>query len=345
MSVKNKTDLKDQNAKTSQNNQPKHPHSGSTKNESHPELSVVVPAYNEEPNIDELCSRLIAVLGGTHRTFEIVIVNDGSKDHTLDKLLQWQKKYPTVFRILDFNSNFGHHNALWAGFEHVRGDIIISMDADLQNPPEELPKLLEKTDEGYDYVGSYRLGKRQDAKWRDWASKIDNYLRGHITNIAMSDQGCMLRAYKRSIIDAIIHCGDYTAFIPVLAYKFASKYTEIGMRHAPRFQGETKYGLYYLLRTHFDLMTGFSLVPLQVFTLFGFVLASGNFLLVIYLLLRRFFIGPEAEGVFTLFAILFFMVSVAIVGIGLIGEYVGRTYQIAQGRPRYVLRKLYDTQK
>lgn len=311
----------------------------------HPQLSVVVPAYNEEPNVDELCSRLVKVLEGTHRSFEIIIVNDGSKDHTLDKLLIWQKKYPRYFRILDFNSNFGHHNALWAGFEHVRGDLIISMDADLQNPPEELPKLLEKADEGYDYVGSYRLGKRQDAKWRDWASKLDNRLRGKITDIHMSDQGCMLRAYKRSIIEAIIRCGDYTAFIPALAYKFCSRYTEIGMRHAPRFRGETKYGLYYLLRTHFDLMTGFSLVPLQLFTLFGFGLSAASFLLVIYMLGRRLIIGPEAEGVFTLFAILFFMVSVAIVGIGLIGEYVGRTYQIIQKRPRYILRKLYDNQE
>ena len=154
----------------------------------------------------------------------------------------------------------------------------------------------------------------------------------------------MLRAYKRSIIEAIIRCGDYTAFIPALAYKFCSRYTEIGMRHAPRFQGETKYGLYYLLRTHFDLMTGFSLVPLQLFTLFGFGLSAASFLLVVYMLGRRLIIGPEAEGVFTLFAILFFMVSVAIVGIGLIGEYVGRTYQIIQKRPRYILRKLYDNQ-
>ena len=313
-----------------------------SRDSNHPELSIVVPAYNEEPNIDELCSRLVAVLENTHRTFEIVIVNDGSKDNSLQKLLEWYNKYPQYFRILDFNGNFGHHNALWAGFEHVRGDVIISMDADLQNPPEELPKLLEKVDEGYDYVGSYRLGKRQDAKWRDWASKLDNKIRGKITDIRMSDQGCMLRAYKRSIIEAIIKCGDYTAFIPALAYKFCSKYTEIGMRHAPRFRGETKYGLYYLLRTHFDLMTGFSLVPLQLFTLFGFGLSILSLLLVGYILGRRLILGPEVEGVFTLFAIMLFMVSVAIVGIGLIGEYVGRMFQILQRRPRYILKHLYE---
>ena len=160
-----------------------------------PQLSIVIPMYNEEPNVDELCTRLMKVLEASKRTFEIVAVNDGSRDETLDKLLRWQQKYPRIFRILDFNGNFGHHNALWAGFEHVRGAWVISMDADLQNPPEEIPKLLEKIDEGYDYVGSWRLGKRRDAKWRDWASKLDNKFRGKITDIRMTDQGCMLRAY------------------------------------------------------------------------------------------------------------------------------------------------------
>ncbi len=307
-----------------------------------PEISVVIPAYNEEPNIDELCSRLVKVLQGTGRTFEIIVVNDGSKDGSIPKLLQWFQKYPHNFRILDFNCNFGHHNAILAGFEHIRGEIAITLDADLQNPPEEIPKLLQKIDEGYDYVGSYRLGKRRDVKWRCWASKLDNKIRGAITDIKMSDQGCMFRAYRRSIVDAIVHCGDYTTFIPALAYKFASKYTEVGMRHAPRFKGESKYGLYYLLRTHFDLMTGFSLVPLQVFTLFGFILSGGSLLLVLYILGRRIFLGPEAEGVFTLFAILFFMLSVAIVGIGLIGEYMGRMYQIIQKHPRYLIKHIYQ---
>ncbi len=308
-----------------------------------PELSVVVPMYNEEPNVDELCSRLVAVLEKLGRTFEIVVVNDGSKDHTLEALLKWFKKYPDYFRILDFNSNFGHHNALWAGFEHVRGEIIFTMDADLQNPPEELPKLLEKIDEGYDYVGSWRLGKRQDAKWRDWASKLDNKLRAKVSDICMRDQGCMLRAYRRSIVDAVVRCGDYTAFIPALAYKFASRYTEVGMKHAPRFKGETKYGLYYLLRTHFDLMTGFSLVPLQWFTLISLGLSVASLLWMLYLLGRRLWSGPEADGIFTLFAILFFMISVAMVGIGLIGEYVGRMFQILQNRPRYILKNLYES--
>ncbi|MDR0393105.1 MAG: glycosyltransferase [Puniceicoccales bacterium] len=307
-----------------------------------PNISVVVPVYNEELNIDELCSRLVKVLETAKRSFEIIVVNDGSRDCSMPKLLEWYNRYPNYFRILEFNCNFGHHNAILAGFEHVRGDITITLDADLQNPPEEIPKLLEKMDEGYDYVGSYRLGKRQDVRWRCWASKFNNKIRAKITDIQMSDQGCMFRAYKRSIIDAIVRCGDYTAFIPALAYKFSSRYTEVGMRHAPRFKGESKYGLYYLLRTHFDWMTGFSLVPLQLFTLFGFALAGFSFLLVLYILGRRLCIGPEAEGLFTLFAILFFMLSVVIVGIGLIGEYVGRTYQIIQKRPRYILKNIYQ---
>ena len=306
------------------------------------ELSVVVPMYNEEPNVDELCSRLIKVLKAQNRTFEVVIVNDGSKDNTIGKLLEWHKKYPKEIRIIDFNGNFGHHNALIAAFENIRGDLIITLDADLQNPPEEIPNLLAKIDEGYDYVGSCRK-QRKDSLFRCWASKLNNKLRGAITSIKMKDQGCMLRAYKRYIIDSVVACNEHAAFIPALAYKFASNYTEIQVEHAERFQGDSKYGLYYLLRTHFDLMTGFSLVPLQLFTLFGFAISGLSFLLVMYILARRIFIGPEAEGLFTLFAIMFFMVSVAITGIGLIGEYVGRAYQILQNRPRYVLKKIWES--
>lgn len=308
------------------------------------ELSVVVPIYNEEPNIDELCTRLWNVLQKQKRSFEIVLVNDGSKDQSLDLLLKWYHSHKGFFRIIDFNGNFGHHNALIAAFEHVRGEVIVTLDADLQNPPEEIPNLLAKIDEGFDYVGSYRRA-RKDSKFRCWASWLNNRLRSLITKIHMKDQGCMLRAFKRPIIDAILRCVDYSTFIPALAYQFASNYTEVEVEHAPRFQGESKYGLYYLLRVHFDLMTGFSLVPLQLFTFLGFGVSGLSFLLVVYMLFRRLIIGPEVEGVFTLFAILFFLVSVAITGIGLIGEYVGRMYQIIQQRPRYVLKNIWSAEK
>jgi undecaprenyl-phosphate 4-deoxy-4-formamido-L-arabinose transferase len=157
----------------------------------------------------------------------------------------------------------------------------------------------------------------------------------------MSDYGCMLRAYHRSIVDNINRCQESTTFIPALAQTFASTPTEIEVAHAERTEGESKYSLYRLIRLNFDLMTGFSVVPLQLFALMGIVTSAFSVLFALFLLIRRFIIGAEVEGVFTLFAILFFLVGIVIFGIGLVGEYVGRIYQEVRRRPRYVVKKTY----
>ncbi len=310
-----------------------------TKN--HPNLSVIVPIYNEEPNLKELFRRLLAVLEKQGRTFEMIFVNDGSTDGSLKILLEFFEKHPKIVRVIDFNGNYGQHNALIAAFEASKGDVVVTLDADLQNPPEEIPKLLEKIDEGYDYVGSYRH-ERDDTLFRKWASWLNNRLRKFMTNIEMKDQGCMLRAFHRTIVKAIVQCGEWSTFLPALAYKFSARHTEVKVAHAARFKGTSKYGIYRLLRLNFDLITGFTLMPLQMFTVFGFSISGLSGLLVAYMLIRRLFVGPEAEGLFTLFAILFFLVSVAITGIGLIGEYVGRMYQAVQRRPRYLINKIWE---
>ena len=213
----------------------------------------------------------------------------------------------------------------------------MTLDADLQNPPEEIGKLIKKIDEGYDVVGAYRK-TREDSFFRKYASKLVNFARDKMTNIRMKDQGCMLRAYKKNVVDGIIHTNERSLFIPALAYTLASNPTEVEVEHSERLSGESKYNLYRLIRLNFDLITGFTLMPLQVFTIGGFLASLGSLTLVMVLLFRRFFLGSEAEGVFTLFAILFFLVSVAIVGIGLIGEYVGRIYQVVQARPKYIIK-------
>jgi undecaprenyl-phosphate 4-deoxy-4-formamido-L-arabinose transferase len=229
--------------------------------------------------------------------------------------------------------------AILAGFEETRGEIVITLDADLQNPPEEIPKLVAKMREGYDYVGSIRR-KRQDTAWRTIASKAMNHLRERITNIHITDQGNMLRAYGRNVIDLVNQCGEVNTFVPALAYKFARKPTEIIVEHEERAAGESKYSLYSLIRLNFDLVTGFSLVPLQVFSLLGMSLSFFSALLVLILLVRRFVLGAEAEGVFTLFAIAFFFMGVILFGIGLVGEYVGRIFQQVRARPRYVVQTI-----
>jgi len=217
----------------------------------------------------------------------------------------------------------------------------VTLDADLQNPPEEIPKLLALIDAGHDYVGGFRL-QRKDSLFRTFASKFINGVRHRTTNIEMTDQGCMLRAYRRPVIDAIVRSGAINTFIPALAYSFSGNPTEVGVRHEERHAGVSNYTFYRLVRLNFDLITGFSLAPLQVFTMFALACSAGSFVLVVWLALRRLIIGPEEGGLFTLFGILFFLISVAMVGIGLIGEYVGRTYLVVRVRQRYHVKEILE---
>jgi undecaprenyl-phosphate 4-deoxy-4-formamido-L-arabinose transferase len=301
-----------------------------------PEISVVIPVYNEEAGLDNLFARLYPAMDALGLPYEVVFVNDGSRDNSVAILAEQYRKRPDVTRVVLFNGNYGQHMAILAGFEQTRGQIVITLDADLQNPPEEIHKLIAKMREGYDYVGSIRR-KRQDSAWRTVASKAMNRVRERITNIHITDQGNMLRAYGRNVIDLVNQCGEVNTFVPALAYKFSRKPTEIVVEHEERAAGESKYSLYSLIRLNFDLMTGFSLVPLQIFSLLGITMSLLSALLVLFLLIRRFILGAEAEGVFTLFAIAFFFMGVILFGIGLVGEYVGRIYQQVRARPRYVV--------
>ena len=304
-------------------------------------LSVVIPVFNEEPNLPTLFARLYPVLDGLGKSYEVIFTNDGSADRSYELLRAQHAARPDVTRVIDFNANYGQHMAVMAAFERVRGKVIVTLDADLQNPPEEIPKLLEKIDAGHDYVGGYRLN-RQDTVFRTWASRLINVVRRRTTNIEMTDQGCMLRAYRRAVVDAVVRSGAINTFIPALAYSFAGHPTEVGVRHAERHAGVSNYSFYKLVRLNFDLITGFSLAPLQLFTLFALLCAAGSFLLVLVLAYRRLVLGAEAEGIFTLFGIVFFLLSVAMVGIGLIGEYVGRTYQVVRTRRQYHVRGMLE---
>ncbi len=303
------------------------------------ELSVIIPIYNEQAGLPALFARLYPALDALGTPYEIIFVNDGSRDDSVAILAEQFRLRPDVTRVLLFNGNYGQHMAILAGFEISRGEIMVTLDADLQNPPEEIGNLVAKMREGYDYVGSIRR-KRQDSTWRTLASKMMNHLREKITNVKITDQGNMLRAYRRSLIDLVNQCGEVNTFVPALAYTFARKPTEIMVEHEERAAGESKYSLYSLIRLNFDLITGFSLIPLQIFSMLGMALAFGSSLLVVLLLIRRFFLGAEAEGVFTLFAIAFFFMGVILFGIGLLGEYVGRIFQQVRARPRYVVQAI-----
>ena len=305
------------------------------------ELSVVIPVYNEEQGLAALFARLYPALDALHIPYEIIFVNDGSRDRSAAILREQFQQRPDVTRVILFNGNFGQHMAIMAGFEQVRGRRIVTLDADLQNPPEEIGRLIAKMDEGHDYVGSIRR-MRQDSAFRRIAGKAMNLLRERITRIRMTDQGCMLRGYSRDIIDAINGCREISTYIPALAYTFAQRPVEIEVGHEERAAGVSKYSLYQLIRLNFDLVTAFSLVPLQLFSLAGMLISLLSILFVGSLAVRRLLIGPEAEGVFTLFGIVFFLLGIALFGIGLLGEYLGRIAQQVRQRPRYLIQAVLE---
>ena len=304
-----------------------------------PYISIVIPVYNEELNLPPLMERLYPVMKQIGKPFEIIFTDDGSHDRSLAILREMTEKFPEV-RVIEFNGNFGQHMAILAAFEESTGEIVITLDADLQNPPEEIPKLVKEVEKGHDVVGTIRQ-KRQDTMFRRVASRIVNITTNKMTGMHMSDYGCMLRAYHRNVVNNINRCQETTTFIPALAQTFSATPTEIEVAHAERAEGESKYSLYKLIRLNFDLMTGFSVVPLQLFALMGILTALFSVAFAVFLLVRRFIIGAEVEGVFTLFAILFFLVGIIIFGIGLVGEYVGRIYQEVRKRPRYVVRRIH----
>ena len=240
-----------------------------------PAITVVIPAYNEEASLPALFDRLYPALDALRRPYEIIFVNDGSHDRTAALLTAQYEKRKDVTCVIFFNGNFGQHRAILAGFAHARGNTIITLDADLQNPPEDIGVLMAEIDQGHDYVGSIRR-KRNDSIWRRMASPIMNSLRQRITRITMTDQGCMLRAYDRRIVVMINQCNELHTFIPALAYSFAQNPTEVMVNHEERFAGESKYSIYSLIRLNFDLITGFSTLPLQLFSMAGMLIAAAS---------------------------------------------------------------------
>lgn len=304
-------------------------------------ISIVIPAYNEELSLPLLFPRLTAAMDAYGKPYEIIFINDGSRDQTQMGLVRLFNQRPDVVRVVEFMRNYGQHSAIIAGFGNARGELIVTLDCDLQNPPEDIPLLLAKIEEGHDVVGSYRR-ERQDVTWRKSASRLANVLRERITRIRMRDQGCMLRAYTKPIVSQILQYGGSTPYIPALGQYFAANPAEVEVGHEERAAGVSNYNFYRLLRLNFDIITYFSLLPLQLFTIIGMLLSACSLALVVYMLIRRIFVGPEVDGVFTLFAILFLLVSVTMTGLGLLGEYVGRIYKEVQQRPQYRVKSLLE---
>jgi undecaprenyl-phosphate 4-deoxy-4-formamido-L-arabinose transferase len=312
-----------------------------------PEVSVVIPVYNEEAGLETLFDRLYPALDKLGRSYEVIFVDDGSRDRSAALLKDQFLARPEATRVIVFNANYGQHLAIIAGFEHSRGERVITLDADLQNPPEEIGKLIAAMDAGHDYVGSIRRA-RKDSWWRSAASKAMNRIRERITRIRMTDQGCMLRAYSRDIVRAIAASREVATFIPALAYTYAHSPTEIEVEHEERAAGESKYSLYKLIRLNFDLVTGFSLVPLQLFSMFGMIVSAGSLVTYFVVIVQRLIFTGWREGFATLWdrdILAFFLIGMLLFGLGLIGEYVGRIYQQVRERPRYTIRAVLEGAK
>jgi len=303
-------------------------------------VSVVIPVFNERENLPILQQRLHTVMAGLGRPYDIWYVDDGSSDGSLDLLRAFADEDPHV-NVVELTRNFGQHAAVLAGFAASTGAIVVTLDADLQNPPEEIPNLLAKLDEGYEVVGGWRE-ERHDPLFRRLASRAINQMTSVAVGVSMKDYGCMLRAYRRSIVTQIIDCDERSSFIPALANSLAKRTAEIEVGHSDRFSGTSKYSVLRLMRLTFDLLTGFSLLPIQFVSVAGILVAAAGMGFGAFLFVRRLFVGPEVEGVFTLFAILFVFVGLLILAVGIVGEYVGRVYLEVRRRPTYRIRAIHQ---
>lgn len=306
-------------------------------------LSVVIPVFNEEESLPELLKRTGAACDSLGKSYEIILVDDGSSDDSA-RILEEAARLPgsNVVAVL-LNRNYGQHSAIMAGFDQVEGEVVITLDADLQNPPEEIPRLVAAIEEGYDVVGTIRAN-RQDSFFRRKMSRIINLIIKKSTGKELGDYGCMLRAYKRIIVKAMLQCHERSTFIPILANSFARKTIDLPVAHNERQFGVSKYGLWQLINLMFDLVTCMTTMPIRLLSIAGGLIACTGFLLAFVLLLLRFAFGAEwaGGGVFTLFAVLFAFIGVQLVSMGLLGEYIGRIYGDVRARPRYFIQEIIN---
>ena len=300
---------------------------------------MVIPLLDEERNVEALIARLWHVLDAIGEPFEVIAVDDGSTDST-PEILRREAACRPGLRCIRLARNFGQHAAIMAGFDVSAGEWIITIDGDLQNPPEEIHRVVQKLREGHDMVGTYREG-RKDTFFRRAASWIVNRVIRNFSKIDLKDFGCALRGYSSDVVRAIARHPEYRTFIPALGTLYASNPVEIPVTHARRAAGDSKYSLFRLVSLALDLLTCFSLWPLRFLFLCGSLVSVLGVGFGVTLLLLRWAFGAEwaAQGSFTLFAILFIFIGAQFIAFGLLGEYIGRIFQEVRHRPVYVVRK------
>jgi glycosyltransferase involved in cell wall biosynthesis len=313
-----------------------------------PQLSIVLPIYNEAESLPHLLDELVPALEALGQTFEIICVDDGSTDNSFDELKRLRDQDKRV-RIVRFRRNFGQTAAFAAGFDRARGEVIITMDADLQNDPADIPHLLAKIDEGHDVVSGWRVNRWQEGfgamLTRKLPSATANWLISTGTGVSLHDYGCALKAYRREVIKSIKLYGDLHRFIPAIASYIGVTVAEVPVNYRSRKFGRSKYGLGRIIRVILDLLTvrfllSYSTRPIQIFGLLGLLTFALGVLIGIYLSFMKLAYGIAlAERPLLLLSILLVMIGVQLVTMGLLGELVVRTYHESQNKPIYTVRE------
>lgn len=311
------------------------------------EVSVVIPLYNEEENVDLLYASLKQVLQTLGRESEIIFIDDGSKDKTFDRLSNLKRGDDGV-KIIRFTRNFGQTAAMSAGFDYAAGEIVITMDGDLQNDPRDIPLLIERIEEGNDIVSGWRANRQDKTVSRKIPSKLANWLIGRITGVKLHDSGCSLKAYRSKVVKNLRLYGEMHRFIPALASSIGAKTAEVKVNHNPRKYGSSKYGISRTIRVILDLITikfllSFLTRPLQIFGLWGLAFSGAGLLICFYLsVLKLFFSQSIGDRPLLLLGALLLVLGVQFIGFGLIAEMQTRTYYEVQNKPIYVIKDFIE---
>lgn len=309
------------------------------------QLSIIIPVFNEEQNIRPLHQRLSEALEGQELTYEIIAVDDGSSDRSF-AILKELHAQDEHLKIVRFRRNFGQTAAFAAGFDHSQGKVVLTMDADLQNDPADIPALLEKIDEGYDVVSGWRVARKDPFFSRRLPSMIANWLISQVTGVHLHDYGCSLKAYRREVVKGVQLYGELHRFIPALSSWMGVSVAEVPTRHHARRIGRSKYGISRTMRVILDLITvrfllSYSTRPIQIFGGLGLASLSIGTLLGLYLTYVKLVLGQDiGSRPLLLLAVLLVLVGVQLVAMGLLGELVVRTYYESQGKPIYVVREV-----
>jgi len=311
------------------------------------DISVVIPLFNEEKNIDLLYDKLKVALDKINRRYQIIMVDDGSTDKTLSVLKEIHQRDKTL-RVISFRRNFGQAAALSAGFDWAKGDIVIAMDGDLQNHPEDIPLLLRKIEEGYDVVSGWRVERKDPFLTRRLPSSVANFIISWVSKVKLHDYGCTLKAYRKEVVDNLRLYGEMHRFIPALASLMGASVAEVKVKHSPRTHGKSKYNLFRTIRVILDLFTvkfflSFATRPIQIFGLIGIFSSLVGFILAVYLSVKKIFFGHSlADRPLLLLAILLILMGVQFITMGLLGEMLARTYYETQKKPPYLIKEVLD---